>query len=167
MYLTRYFPRWNRSGEADSTGSGVVRFHADVDRLFDDFLRSPLKIDSWFTPVIGAGVRWTPTLDISETDKEITVRAEIPGVDKNELDISIADDVLTISGEKKEETEEEDGKFYRTERRFGSFRRSVALPASVNSEKVKAEYEAGVVTVRLPKAEETATRRIPVEAAKN
>ncbi len=74
MYLTRYFPRWNRSGEADSTGSGVVRFHPDVDRLFDDFLRSPLKIDSWFTPVIGAGVRWTPALDISETDEEITVR---------------------------------------------------------------------------------------------
>lgn len=133
-------------------------FRAEMDRMFDRFLGG----DWPFTRAGGLG-NWLPTVDVTETDREVTVRAEVPGLDPDDLDISVIGQVLTISGEKKESSEKKGEDYYHSERRFGSFRRSVSLPASVDSEKVSAKHKNGVVTIVLPKVESERPKRIPVK----
>ncbi|MEE9131922.1 MAG: Hsp20/alpha crystallin family protein [Gemmatimonadota bacterium] len=105
---------------------------------------------------------WAPTLDVSDGEEEITVRAEIPGMDPEDFDISVSHGVLSISGEKKGESQEQRENFYRKERRFGSFCRSILLPDSVEAEKTSAEYDKGVLTIRLAKKEKAVPKKIPV-----
>jgi HSP20 family protein len=107
---------------------------------------------------------WGPPLDVEETDKEILVRAEIPGVKAEELDLSIANGALVISGEKKESQERKEKGYFHQERRFGSFRREVPLPAAVDEANVEAEYKDGVLHVKLYKAQEALPKRIPVKS---
>jgi HSP20 family protein len=104
----------------------------------------------------------TPAFDISETDKEIHVKAELPGMDPNEIEITLTGDLLTIKGEKKEEKEEKGQNFHRRERRYGSFSRSFRLPVEVKADSINAGYKDGVLTVTMPKAEEEKARRIEV-----
>lgn len=150
----------------DDSGSALSRFHSEVDRLFERFFDEPLWGGSRFSPDFGSWSGWSPSIDVTESESEITVRAEIPGVDPKDFDISVSGGTLTISGVKKEQSEESQGNRYRTERRFGSFRRSLALPQSVDTEKIEAEYDRGVLTVHLAKSEEAVTRRIPVSLKK-
>ena len=96
----------------------------------------------------------------------LRVRAEVPGVEPKDFDISVSGDVLSISGEKKEESEERRGNVYRSERRFGSFRRHVRLPEAVDTDKIEAEYDKGILTIRLAKSEKVVGRRIPVSLKK-
>lgn len=152
-----------KEGEA---GSALSRFHSEVDRLFEHFFDEPLWGGSRFGPGLTSWSGWSPSLDVTESENEITVRAEIPGVDPKDIDISISGGTLTISGEKKEQSEERQGNRYRAERRFGSFRRSLGLPQSVDTEKIDAEYDRGVLTIHLAKSEEAVTRRIPVSLKK-
>jgi HSP20 family protein len=121
-------------------------FRLEVDRLFENFFHDPFHWgDRPWTALAGDGL----PLDVEETDKEIFVRAEIPGVKAEDLDISMRGDALVISGEKKECTEHpEKGYFYR-ERRYGAFRREVPLPMAVDPNDVQAEYKDGVLHVRL------------------
>ena len=106
---------------------------------------------------------WSPALDVSETDDAVLVHAEIPGIDPKELDIAVVGDTLTIRGEKKDETEREGRNFHRVERRYGSFTRSLRLPAPVDAEHVTARAAAGVLEVRLPKKEEAKPKRIQIK----
>jgi HSP20 family protein len=101
----------------------------------------------------------TPAFDISETENEIHVKAELPGMDPKEIEITLTGDLLTIKGEKKEEKGED---FHRRERRYGSFSRSFRLPVEVKADSINAGYKDGVLTVTLPKAEEEKVRRIEV-----
>lgn len=133
-------------------------FRTEMDRMFDRFFGG-----DWPIARMGGFGNWLPTLDVAETDKDITVRAEVPGLDPEDLDISVTGQVLTISGEKKESSEKKDENFYHSERRFGSFRRSVTLPVSVDAEKVSAKHKNGVVTIVLPKLESERPKRIPVK----
>ncbi len=96
---------------------------------------------------------FSPAVDVSETEKEIIVKAELPGIDPNHLDISLSGTTLTINGEKKDQKEEKGEHFHRVERSFGSFTISLALPCSVQEEEIKAEYKDGVLLLKLPKAE--------------
>lgn len=105
---------------------------------------------------------WFPSVNVSETDGKIKVNAELPGLDSKDIDISVSDDILTIKGEKKEEKEESDEKYYHKERYVGSFQRSVRLPSDVQSDKVEANYKDGVLDITLPKAKETTTKKIKV-----
>jgi HSP20 family protein len=107
-----------------------------------------------------------PRLDVSETDNDVTVRTEIPGLDSKDLNVSISDSTLTISGEKKEEKEREGENFYHCERRFGSFRREVELPMGIDPDKVTAEYENGVATIRVAKKPTAKPKHIPVQTGK-
>ena len=142
-----------------------VTFRREMDRMFDDF----------FTGFGGRGLMassagWqgvTPTLDVTETDKEIVVTAEVPGLDDKDFEVTLAGDMLTIKGEKKAEHEERNGDSHYMERRFGSFSRSLRLPHEVKDEKVDAKYDKGVLTIRVPKSAEaqSAVRRIEVKAA--
>lgn len=140
--------------------SPLATFRTEMDRLFDRFLAGS---ETAFGP--GRWGDWAPSLDITETEKDVTVRAEVPGVDPKELEITVSGQVLTLAGQKKEFTEHKGENFHHSERRFGSFRRSIQLPASVDSEKISAEHKNGVVTIKLHKIASAAPKRIPVRSA--
>jgi HSP20 family protein len=115
-------------------------------------------------------VTWMPAVEVTENDKEILVTAELPGMTDKDVEISFEDDVLTISGEKKEEHREErdDNRFYVWERSYGSFRRSFSLPGNVNAAQIAASFQNGILTVRLPKSEteKARGRKIPISVGK-
>jgi len=96
----------------------------------------------------------SPAVDVSEKDGIYEISAELPGMDENNIEVRVADDVLTIKGEKKEEREEKDKNYYMSERRYGSFQRSFQLPAGVDQSKIDATFQKGVLTVTLPKSPE-------------
>ncbi len=106
---------------------------------------------------------WEPALDVSETDDEIVVKAEVPGVDPKDLDIRVTGNVLTIKGEKREEKEEKTKEVHRIERSYGAFTRSIDLPEMVEAEKIKAECKSGVLTITLPKKPEAKSHQVKIE----
>lgn len=131
----------------------------EMDRLFDDAFRG------FPAPGEGGGTTMAPSLDISETDGEIRICAELPGIGRDDMDIELSDDLLTISGEKKVERDEKRENFHVVERSHGRFSRSVRLPFRVDPEQVRADFENGVLTLTLPKpADRQRSRRIPVNA---
>ena len=135
------------------TGAGLKR---EMDKMFERFFESP-----WELPALGD---FTPVLDLSEGKDAITVKAELPGVEPNEIAVTLEGDVLTIKGEKEEKKEEKDERRHREERSWGSFMRSVRLPAPVDGSKVAATFKNGVVTITLPKAPGAKGTTIPVKA---
>jgi HSP20 family protein len=149
----------------------VIRYHnqgrSDLTQTFDRFaaLRGEMDrlFDGSFGPVFrtpGSFSRWTPALDVYQDKDQFTVVAELPGLKKEDIELSLQNGVLTISGERKQEKKSEEG--YRSERFFGRFQRSVTLPTSVDGDKVKATYQDGILKVVLPKAEEAKPKQIEV-----
>lgn len=135
----------------------LVSIQQEVNRLFDDLMTRRGE------PSSTAAV-WIPLADMSETENEIVVKLEVPGVPKENIKISVANDVLTVKGEKAMEKESGDANYHRVERVYGSFLRSLELPAPVSAEGVKATYVDGVLTVRLPKSEAVRPKEIPIES---
>ena len=142
-----------------------------VDRLFHDFQtgfwqnpfsRTLPDIESFWRRDLGFNV--TPAIDIVEKDRAFEVTAELPGLDVKNIDLQLSDGMLTIKGEKQEEKEEKTKDRYVSERRYGSFRRSLQIPGSVDVEKIEASYKSGVLTVTLPKSTEAQKKEktIPV-----
>jgi HSP20 family protein len=111
----------------------------------------------------GDNASWLPAVDIVENDGAYVVRAELPGVNKDDVKITVLNDVLTIKGEKKNEKESKENQFTRIERSYGSFQRSFTLPSSVESGKIEASFENGILTVTVPKAEEVKPKQIEVK----
>jgi HSP20 family protein len=107
--------------------------------------------------------RWVPAFDIAETETEIVVKAELPGMDVKDIEITLTDGLLTIKGEKKREHEDKRENYHRIERQYGSFSRSVSLSKGVKADAIDAGYKDGVLTVTLPKAEEHKPRKIEVK----
>lgn len=124
----------------------------EIDRLFE----SPFAR----TSEILTG--WTPAFDVYEEKDNFVVKAELPGMKKEDINVSLQDGSLIISGERRSETHSEEAEVYRAERFFGKFQRAVALPAAVAADKVKAQYRDGVLTVTLPKTEEAKPKQIDV-----
>ncbi|HSE57734.1 MAG TPA: Hsp20/alpha crystallin family protein [Nitrospiraceae bacterium] len=108
---------------------------------------------------------WTPSVDISETDEEFQIKAELPGVKKEDVKVTLENGILTLQGERKQEREDKDLKFHRIERSYGQFVRSFTLPDLVDDAKVKAEYKDGVLKLRLPKSEKAKPKAIEVKVA--
>lgn len=139
----------------------------DFDRLFDEFLpRSffrPLRSELANWPNVSQLEAKLPRVDVVDRDGEIAVRAELPGVDKKDLDITVAENTVTIKGSTSTEEKEEKGDYYRCEISRGSFARTVALPAAVNAEAAKAKFTNGILELTLPKVERAARRTIRVE----
>lgn len=134
------------------------RLRNEMERLYDRFLDlRPLRR-------FAEEGEWMPSVDVSETAKEIIVKVEIPGVEAKEIDVSLDGNVLTIKGERKREHEERDENFHRIERSYGSFYRSLQLPAEVEGDKIKATYKKGVLKVTLPKSKKAAGKKIEVAA---
>jgi HSP20 family protein len=136
-------------------------FRQEVNRLFEELFQG-FDMMPWGE---GSQRGFTPRVDVSETDEAITVAAELPGMDQENIDISITGDVLTIQGEKKAETEQKEQNYYRVERSYGSFRRDIPLPQGVvNRDSCEATFKNGVLHITLPKRPEAQqlTRKIDV-----
>jgi len=137
-------------------------FRHEMNRLFDDFFRG-FELE----PFERRLRTFTPSVDVFENDKEIKITAELPGMDDKDIDVSLNKDSLTIKGEKKEEKEEKKKDYYHMERSYGSFSRTIPLPAEVDTDKVKAEFKKGVLMVTMPKTskaiEETKKIAVKVE----
>ena len=153
--------RWNperRLGSWRPVGDFAGDFfnmHREIDRLFDR-LGGDLADD-------GTTSTWLPAVDILERDDAFEVRAELPGMKKDDVKITLRDDILTIRGEKKQESEKKEQNYHRVERSYGSFQRSFTLPSSVRSDRIDATYNEGVLTIVLPKSEEAKPRDIEVK----
>jgi HSP20 family protein len=129
-------------------------------RVFDDF---------WLSP-FGAAERWAgaylPPVNVREEDSQIVVSAELPGMNEDDIEVTVRGDTMRIAGERKEEAETKEEAFYRIESSYGRFDRLIELPTEVNEGKAKAEFKNGILTVRMPKTEEskTRTKKIPIKA---
>ncbi len=137
---------------------GALR--TEMDRLFDTFLREPFGGLDWPS---GSPGKWLPPIDVSEDDKEVVIRAELPGIDPKDLDVSVVGNQVTLRGEKKESSERKEKGYRQTETRYGSFHRTIPLPEDVDTEKIDAQYANGVLTLRLKKTAPTAAKRIEVK----
>ena len=135
----------------------LERMRREMDRLWDSFFeeRPQRKIEE-----LG---EWGPSLDLSETKNGLIVKADVPGIDPKDIDISLNKDVLTIRGEKKRETEEKEENYHFIERSYGAFARSIRLPRDVQTDKINASYKDGVLRVTLPKSEEAKKKEIRIK----
>jgi HSP20 family protein len=132
-----------------------------MEGLFDRFFGDPWGL-SWSRN----GDPWTPALDITEDEKEITFRAEIPGVVAKDVNVSVLGNTLTIAGQKEETAEDKDENFCMSERHFGSFRRTVNLPEGVDAEKITAVQSDGVLTIKIPRLKTATPKHVPVRSGK-
>lgn len=141
----------------------LLDIRTEMNRIFDEFFRRPLALGS-FLDDLAFSAGFTPRLDIAETDKEISISAELPGLEPDDIHLTLDHNYLTISGEKQAEKEEKGKRFYRMERSYGSFYRSIPLPDEVDENKIDASYKRGVLKIRLPKTAQSQrkSRRIPI-----
>ena len=126
-----------------------------MNRLFNTFFDSP----SNGGPALR---RWIPAMDVTETDEQYVLRADLPGLSEDDVNVELDDNVLTISGERKSEHEQRNEGFYRVERASGSFRRSLTLPEGVDADAIQASFDSGVLEVRIPKPEQTKPRKVQI-----
>jgi len=148
--------RWQRPGLANWPEFGRLSdLRDEIDRLFE----SPFAELTRTSRLLSG---WTPALDVYEDKDNFTVKAELPGMKKEDIEVTLHDGTLSISGERKSESKHEDAEVYRAERFFGRFQRTVALPTSVAADKVKASYKDGVLTITLPKTEDAKPKYIDV-----
>ena len=134
-------------------------FRSRMTRLFDE------SFNHFLSPVTSAeelGGKWVPPVDIRETDDELTLLAEVPGLGKDDVNVTLENNVLTLSGERRFEKDADKEGYHRIERSYGSFTRSFTLPANVQTDQVKASFEQGVLSITLPKREEAKPRKIDI-----
>jgi HSP20 family protein len=137
----------------------VSRLRREMDHLWDDYFGSgrrglqPLQAE------------FSPAVDVTETAEAVVVKAEVPGMDAKDINISVTGEVLTITGEKKSEREEKEENYHLAERRYGSFSRAMTLPAEVNLDQIEAKYDQGVLTVTCPKKEAVKPKAIEIKTA--
>jgi len=151
--LTRWEPFGGIRRRGDVFGD-LSRMQEDMNRFFDDFFGEHRR-------GLAEGA-WLPAVDVSETEGEFVVRAELPGMDHEDIDINVQNNILTLKGEKKQEKKEENESFHRLERSYGSFSRSFTLPTGVSPDDIKASFKDGVLEVTMPKAEEVKAKRIAI-----
>jgi len=145
MSLTRWIPR-----------SSLASYHNELDRFFDSFFRPTYEEESSLSA-------FKPAVDIEENDKEFNVTAELPGIKKEDVKVSIKDNLLSISGEKKQETKVKEKNYNRTERIFGSFQRCFRLPEMVNQDNISAEFKDGILNIAIPKLKEAVSKQIEIK----
>jgi len=130
-----------------------------MDRLFDDAFTRPFSI------MRDGGLNWSsPAIDMYQTDNEVVVKAALPGIKSDEVQINVTGDILTLRGETKQEEEKKDKSWHLREQRWGAFERSVRLPTTVVADQAKADFDNGILTVTLPKSEKVKPKTITVKA---
>ena len=148
--------RWQRPLSTWQNFGQLSELRNEIDRLFESPLTELVRTSRLLSS-------WTPALDVYEEKDDIVVRAELPGMKKEEIDVSLHDGSLSISGERRNEKKFEDAEVHRTERFVGRFQRTVALPTPVAGDRVKAQYKDGILTITLPKTEEAKPKQIDVQ----
>jgi HSP20 family protein len=132
---------------------GLMSLRRDMDRLFEDFFeRAPWRG--------GAG---EPAVEVSDTPEAVVVKAQVPGIKKEDLQVNITDNAITLKGEMKEEEKKEEKNYHRREIRYGAFTRTVPLPAAVQADKAAAQLKDGVLEVTIPKSEQAKAKQIPIQ----
>jgi HSP20 family protein len=134
----------------------------DMEKWFEDFFRRPFP-SMMARPWTIEEMEFSPAIDIYEEENDVVVKAELPGMKKEDLDISLSEDAITIAGEKKSEHKTERKGFYRHESSYGSFCRTMALPVDVQTDKVKADFKDGILEIRLPKTEEAKKKEVKIK----
>lgn len=138
-------------------GNGLTALRQEMDRMFDRVWGEDLP-----ERVLS---EWTPAIDFSETKHNFIMKMEIPGIDPNQIQISLQGQILSISGDRKKEEEEEDERFYRVERSYGAFTRSIRLPVPAEESRVNAVFKNGLLTIVIPKAQAGKGTIVPIKAA--
>ncbi len=159
MSLIRWSPVRDLTPWGTDLFSDLSHINREMNRLFDSFLRGGVSDDGSF------GTFWNPPVDIREREDAYLVEVELPGLTKDDVKITMENNVLMIKGEKSQESEEKRGSCHRTERVYGSFLRSFTLPSSVKNDKIEAQYKNGVLTITLPKVEEAKPKAIEVKVS--
>jgi HSP20 family protein len=136
-------------------GRELVSLQSDVNRVFDAFFGTGHGNG-------GATRRWVPATDLVEDGEHLVLRADLPGMTEDDVEVEVNDGVLTVSGERKAEEKKEGEGYHRVERAFGSFSRSLSLPEGIDADKVTAEFDKGVLEVRIPKPEERKPHRVQI-----
>jgi len=144
-------------GRDRAVASPFMSLQREIDRLFEDFSRG-------FPTFTGNG-GLMPSMDVTETDKEIEITAELPGLEEKDVQINVADNLLTIKGEKKAEKEQKDKNYRLVERSYGSFERTLELPEGVNADVIKANISKGVLKVTVPKPAPAQAKKVEVKSA--
>jgi len=147
MQLVRFNPNRN-----------IVNFSSPMDHFFDDFFGNPFRGER-----ADLTRRWNPKVDVFEEADHIVMKAELPGVEKDNIAIDVNGRLLTVKGERSSENEVKEDNFCRRERSYGRFERSFTLPAETDSEKIKADYKDGVLTLNIPKPASSKTKQITVQ----
>lgn len=151
--LEKNVPVTRKSGEL------AAKHPADLFGLFDEFFRAPFR----FSPSFGfPEFERIPAVDVHETDDEVVVTAELPGLEAKDVEVTLEKNMLVLKGEKKVEHEEKQENYIHRERGYGSFHRAVTLPCGVKEEEIKASYDKGVLTIHLPKDEKHKPKRIEI-----
>lgn len=148
---------WRPRGTARSPFRELMRLERDMEEMFGRFL------PAW--PFREGDREWAPAVDMIDHADEIILRADVPGLDEKDLEVTVHDGTVTIRGERKEEKEEKKEDYYCSERSYGAFARTLSLPTSVEADKVKATFKKGVLEVHLPKAKEAKGKKIEIKAA--
>lgn len=131
-------------------------FSREVDRLFDRLFDTPVQAQ-----------RWAPAMDLTEADDHYVLKADLPGVDDQDVSIEVENGLLTISGERKAEHQRTERGFYRIERAFGRFQRQLTMPEGIDPDGVSADFDRGVLSVRIPKPEQVKPRRVSIGTGDN
>jgi HSP20 family protein len=162
MAITDLLP-WKRSENVPARREeepSMTALQREMNQIFDEFLTR-----SWGAPLSRFEGRFTPRVNVEERDDEIEITAELPGMEAEDVDLTLTDDALTISGEKREEKEEERGNYHYMERSYGSFRRSIPLPGTVDADEVDATFKNGVLTITMPKVAAKGQKKISVSSS--
>lgn len=159
-----FVPRKDKPREGEPSFRSLAGLRSEIDRLLESYVREPLSTIEW---PFGAQRGCAPPVDLAENPDEVVVRAEMPGVDPKDIDVTISGGQLILAGEKPDIVQAAGRDFYHTESRFGRFHRAVPLPQAVDPNQVEAEYVHGVLTVRLKKAASLPPRRVEVRLREN
>ena len=161
----RHITPWQRRRSSDLAvrreTDPILSLQNEMNRVFETFFEEPFgmrSLEEW--------EGFAPSIDVYETDKEITVDVELPGMDEKDIDISLGSNVLTISGKKESEETEKSKSYFRHERTYGSFRRSIQLPDDVDEDKIDATYRKGILKIVLPKTAQSVSLRRKIEIKK-
>lgn len=135
----------------------------ELERRFDEIFGRPSLFPSMWRRPLSAEMAWVPPVDMIEKEDKFEVKVELPGIKKEDIDISVTGNTLTIKGERKAETEVKEEEYYCCERSYGNFFRSLTIPASVDTDKIEAKYKDGILEIELPKSPEVTPKKIDVK----
>lgn len=160
--------RKNTPAPAGRVTDPFEAFRSEMDRIFDNFFARGLPGIPRTTGLLSRGedAQFAPSVDVRENEKEIVIEAELPGMSEDDISVEMRDDVLTIKGEKKFEEEKKDENYYMMERRYGSFQRSLRVPETIDSDRIEAKFDKGVLSVHLPKRPELVREPKKIQIAK-